>query len=130
MTYHLWHSGTDTGPFTRTVIEDRHKRGELVGILWRRSGDTQYRPFEDLAAELETITPEHLVGSEPSGKSKLGMVAGGLGGLSAAVGIPCLLISPIFGAALIGAGLGLLGIGTLFDIHAKLALIAHRLQRW
>ena len=132
MTYHLWSNGADTGPFTRNEIEERNKRGELVGIFWRRTGDTQYRPFDELSSELNPsseVTPGVDPDPEPSGSSSLGMLTGALGGIAAMAGLLGLLFNVALGAALIGGGLGLLGLGTLFDIQAKLALIAHRVKR-
>lgn len=148
MTYHLWHNGNDSGPYTSDEIVSRHKRGELIGIFWRRTGDSTYRPHTELAAELEPPSEElpkaapdasdsHLeylgrrvsFGPEPSGVSVFGELASGGGGCIAGVGIIALVVSPILAASMVGGGLGLVAIGSLASMNAKLALIAHRLRR-
>lgn len=134
ITYHIWHNGQDHGPYTHAEMAGMLSRGEMVGIQWRRSGDTQYRGHTELAAELEP-TPEKTLEmslprrAEPKGDSFWGELGTALGALAICIGIAIVFFEPSVGGALIGAGLGLVSFSTLLRIHAKLALIAHRLQR-
>lgn len=52
-TYHLWSNGADQGPITREELIAKHRRGELEGVFWRRTGDTNYQPHTELADELD-----------------------------------------------------------------------------
>jgi hypothetical protein len=148
MTYHLWHNGTDTGPYTHGEIAKRHARGELIGVLWRRTGDATYCPHTELSEELDPASEDrHQSASEPpdrhieyngrrgssspepSGVSLFGELASGGGGCIAGVGILALIVNPTLAASMVGGGLALVAIGSLASMNAKLALIAHRLRR-
>ena len=77
MTYKLCHNGTEYGPYTRQEIAEKHGRGELHGILWRRVGDGDYKPHTDLDAELATSIPPKLkttTTKDLKGGSRLGGV--------------------------------------------------------
>lgn len=64
-TYHLWHNGSDQGPFTREELLAKYGRGELEGVFWRRTGDTVFQPPPDLLAELSPAD------QEPPGRSRV-----------------------------------------------------------
>jgi hypothetical protein len=147
MTYHLWHNGTDTGPYTREEIAKRHARGELVGVLWRRTGDTQFHPHTELGESLSPPAPNaedspamdaalldrletcQSSDPEPSGFSAWGMTLSAVGGCLCIFGIIAALVGASLAGLTIEAGLTLVVVGTLLGIRSKLDLIAHRLRR-
>lgn len=130
MTYKLWHNGAEYGPLTQNEVRDRYQRGELVGVLWRRVGQTQYQPHTELEAELaEPVAPPGAVREpEPSGDSVGGQIAIVCGVLLFVIALAGAIAIPLL-ATLSGAGLVAIVVGYLAQIHAKLELIAHRLRR-
>lgn len=117
-------------------------RGEIQGVLWRRSGESHYKPHAELAADLGDSPPEQVSApglysrshisagaKEPSGDSFLGEMGSAIGACGAVVGCVIVLPAPSVGVPLIGAGLSVVAVAMLARIHAKLALVAHRLRR-
>lgn len=132
MTYKLWANGAEHGPYTRDEIQGQYERGELVGVLWRRVGQSQYQPHTELETELASLPPipaeEIRRDPEPSGESTGGQIAIACGVLIFVLALAGALALPVSGA-FTGVGILLIMLGYLAQIHAKLRLIAHRLRR-
>jgi hypothetical protein len=139
MTYKLWHDGNEHGPYTRDEIAERHQRGELVGILWRRIGETRFRPHTDLDEELAPPSEFQPVVAEGTRRHSAGGRRVGLclsatigfcgAGLLFIGGVLATLSGSILGGAMMGSSLVFGLIAMVVQIHEVLQVIAQRLDR-